>query len=104
LLGDAGHSTAPDLGQGGCQALEDGWVLAHQLLTTNVGVADALQRYQAARRSRTADIIIKARKRSDTTHGVDPEKTRAWYAELAREDGASILNAIAATVLSGPLG
>jgi FAD-dependent urate hydroxylase len=104
LLGDAGHSTAPDLGQGGCQALEDGWVLAHQLLTTNVGVADALQRYQVARRSRTADIIVKARKRSDTTHGIDPEKTRAWYAELAREDGASILNAIAATVLSGPLG
>jgi FAD-dependent urate hydroxylase len=104
LLGDAGHSTAPDLGQGGCQALEDGWVLAHQLLTTNIGVADALQRYQAARQSRTTDIIVKARKRSDTTHGVDPEKTRAWYAELAREDGASILNAIAATVSAGPLG
>jgi FAD-dependent urate hydroxylase len=104
LLGDAGHSTAPDLGQGGCQALEDGWVLAHQLLTTNIGVADALRRYQAARLVRTADIIVKARKRSDTTHGVDPEKTRAWYAELAREDGASILNAIAATVLGGPLG
>jgi FAD-dependent urate hydroxylase len=104
LLGDAGHNTAPDLGQGGCQALEDAWVLANQLLTTNIGVPDALQRYEAARLTRTRDIILKARKRSNVTHGIEPERTRAWYAELAQEDGSSILGAIASTILGGPLG
>jgi FAD-dependent urate hydroxylase len=103
LLGDAAHSTVPDLGQGGCQAMEDGWVLANALLTNDLGVEDALLRYQAARFERTADIIRRARKRSDVTHGVEPEKTLEWYAELANEDGASILRAIAGTILGGPL-
>lgn len=104
LLGDAGHSTAPDLGQGGCQAMEDAWVLGNQLLTTNISVADALQRYQAARLGRTTDIILKARKRSNMTHGRDPGRTREWYRELASEDGTNIMGAIANTILGGPLG
>lgn len=103
LLGDAAHSTVPDLGQGGCQAMEDAWVLANALLTNDLGVEDALQRYEAARLERTADIIRRARKRSDVTHGIEPDKTLEWYAELAREDGTSILRAIAGTILGGPL-
>jgi FAD-dependent urate hydroxylase len=103
LLGDAGHSTAPDLGQGGCQAMEDAWVLANALLTNNLGVEDALLRYEAARRERTADIIVRARKRSNVTHGIEPDKTLEWYDELAREDGTSIMRALAATILGGPL-
>lgn len=31
LLGDAAHATTPNLGQGGCQAIEDGWAIAHYL-------------------------------------------------------------------------
>ncbi|MBM7846503.1 FAD-dependent monooxygenase [Herpetosiphon giganteus] len=31
LLGDAAHATTPNLGQGGCQAIEDAWVLAEML-------------------------------------------------------------------------
>jgi FAD-dependent urate hydroxylase len=103
LLGDAAHSTAPDLGQGGCQAMEDAWVLANALSTNDLGVEDALERYEAARRERTTDIILRARKRSNVTHGIDPDKTREWYAELAREDGTSIMRAVAATILGGPL-
>lgn len=103
LLGDAGHSMPPDLGQGGCQAMEDAWVLADSLLTTNLSVADALRRYEGKRLPRTTEIIERARKRSDVTHGTDPEKTRQWYAELAREDGSSILGAITKTILGGPL-
>ena len=103
LLGDSGHSTAPDLGQGGCQALEDAWVLANCLVTTNLTVSDALQRYDAARKDRVADIVHKARKRSDMTHGQQPEKTQQWYQELQSEDGTNIMNAIAQTIVAGPL-
>ena len=103
LIGDAAHSTAPDLGQGGCQAMEDAWSLANALLTTNLSVADALQRYEDGRRERVADVILKARKRSNTTHAKEPEKTRQWYADLAQEDGTNIMDAIAQTILLGPL-
>ena len=103
LIGDAAHSMAPDLGQGGCQALEDAWVLANYLRTTTLGVEDALQRYNTARQDRVANIIDRARERSDITHGTDPVQTQAWYDELQQEDGTTIMGAIARTVLGGPL-
>jgi FAD-dependent urate hydroxylase len=103
LLGDAGHSMAPDLGQGGCQALEDAWVLVNYLHSTNLSIADALKRYEVARKDRTADIVLRARKRSDMTHGKDPEKTQKWYEELKQEDGTDIMSAISKTILAGPL-
>lgn len=103
LLGDAGHGTAPDLGQGGCQAMEDSFVLANYLQTTNISVEDALKRYEAARINRVADIVTRARKRAEMTHGKDPEKTRQWYEELQFEDGSNIINGISKTILAGPL-
>ena len=103
LIGDAAHSTAPDLGQGGCQAMEDAWCLANVLVTTNIGVSDALERYQGNRLERVAQIVLKARKRAHMTHGKVPDKTQQWYSELAMEDGSNIINAIADTILSGPM-
>ncbi|MBE9075982.1 FAD-dependent urate hydroxylase HpxO [Romeria aff. gracilis LEGE 07310] len=103
ILGDASHSTAPDLGQGGCQAMEDAWVMSNALLTTNLGVADALKRYEAARKERTADVIRKARERSNMTHGKEPQETQQWYKELEHEDGTTIMDAISRTILKGPL-
>lgn len=103
LLGDAAHSATPDLGQGGCQALEDAWVLTKCLLTNNLGVADALQRYEAARQDRTASLVLKARKRANLIHGHDGKKTRQWYGELAQEDGTNIITAITRVILEGPL-
>lgn len=103
LLGDAGHSTAPDLGQGGCQAVEDALVLTTYLQTTNISVEDALKRYEVARKDRVADVILRARKRSEMTHGKDPEKTQQWYEQLKHEDGTDIMNAISKTILAGPL-
>ncbi|MEM9537606.1 MAG: FAD-dependent urate hydroxylase HpxO [Cyanobacteria bacterium P01_E01_bin.45] len=103
LLGDAAHSTSPDLGQGGCQAIEDAWVLANSLISTNVGVVDALTRYEAARQERTADVTRKALKRARMIHGYDPARTQRWYEELANEDGSAITEAIASLILQGPL-
>lgn len=102
LLGDAAHSSTPDLGQGGCQAIEDAWALTTSLVTTNISVADALKRYEAERKERTAEIILKARERADMIHGKVLEKTEQWYGELAQEDGGRIMAAIAKIIQKGP--
>ena len=103
LLGDAAHSTTPDLGQGGCQALEDAWVLTNHLASSTLGVADALQRYEADRTERTATIVRKALKRARMIHNHDPDRTQQWYAELAEEDGSKVMDAISSVILQGPL-
>ncbi|MCU1364829.1 MAG: hpxO [Ilumatobacteraceae bacterium] len=102
LIGDAAHTTAPDLGQGGCLAMEDALVLANYLTTTSIGVADALARFSVERVPRAAQIIARATKRAHITHGHDPEKTADWYRELAAEDGATIINGICDSILAGP--
>ena len=103
LLGDSGHATTPTLGQGGCQAVEDAEVLTRYLVTTNISVADALQRYEAERKDRTASLVLKARKRTDTIYGKDPDLTNAWYAQLQQEDPAAVTGALAKVILGGPM-
>jgi FAD-dependent urate hydroxylase len=103
LLGDAAHTTTPDLGQGGCQALEDAFVLSNYLLSTNLGVEDALKRYEAERKERTGPIVLKARKRADQIHGADPAVTQQWYEQLRSESPADVIGAISKTILGGPL-
>lgn len=103
LLGDSAHATCPDLGQGGCQAMEDGLVLTQYLLTTNMGVEYALQRYETERKERTSAVVQKARRRAEMIHGVDPEITNKWYQQLAHEDPTDVTNAISQVILAGPL-
>ncbi|MBW5482470.1 FAD-dependent oxidoreductase, partial [Streptomyces bambusae] len=79
-LGDAAHAMAPNLGQGGCQGVEDAVVLAHLLPTGDAGdtgnagdtgdgpdpdadpVPAALAAYTAARRDRTDAVRVRARR------------------------------------------
>ncbi|MFJ3877776.1 FAD-dependent monooxygenase [Streptomyces sp. NPDC090077] len=75
-LGDAAHAMAPNLGQGGCQAIEDAVVLAHLLPPGDTGdtggaesgeggrdpVPAALAAYTAARRARTDAVRVRARR------------------------------------------
>lgn len=103
LLGDAAHTTCPDLGQGGCQALEDGLVLTQYLTTTNISVEDALKRYERDRLDRANPVVEKARQRAETIHGKDPELTQQWYEQLAEEDPQAVTSAIARVILAGPL-
>lgn len=102
LLGDSAHAMAPDLGQGGCQAMEDAWVLARCLDAEQDPLA-ALQAYQAARLGRVAGIVERARKRCEITHGHEPQATQAWYAELARETGETVIAGLRKTAEGGPL-
>ncbi len=102
LVGDAGHATTPTLGQGGCQAMEDAEILCRYLVTTNISVEDALQRYESARKERTARLVLKARQRADTIYGKDMELTQQWYESLKEEEEEDVTNAIAKIILGGP--
>ncbi|MCY7337769.1 MAG: FAD-dependent urate hydroxylase HpxO [Chamaesiphon sp.] len=103
LLGDAAHGTCPDLGQGGCQALEDAWVLTNYLIATNISVPDALKRYESERKERANAVVAKARQRAEQIHGRDPAVTLAWYQQLKTEPPEAVAGAIAKTILGGPL-
>lgn len=61
LLGDSAHSMQPNMGQGGCQAIEDGYVLADVLSRCNMEEGDeciqqALNEYARRRCARAASI------------------------------------------------
>ncbi|WP_252108311.1 MULTISPECIES: FAD-dependent urate hydroxylase HpxO [unclassified Halomonas] len=110
LMGDAAHGMAPDLGQGGCQAMEDAWVLMEVVSAaldeehdTAAALAKALERYDEARVERVGEIVARARKRAAMIHGDNPAETQAWYEELGREDGHGVLEGIRKTVAGGPL-
>ena len=55
LLGDAAHPCTPNLGQGGCMAIEDALVLAKSL-KLNSSPELALRRYESIRRKRTRHV------------------------------------------------
>jgi len=73
LMGDAVHAMMPNLGQGGCQAIEDALVIAEELESLETreqsGIRQSLKSYQNRRKARSAavqglsrfasDIIIK---------------------------------------------
>lgn len=62
-LGDAAHAMTPNLGQGGCQAVEDAAVLGHLLAGAGpTEVPAALAAYSAARCARTDAIRVRARR------------------------------------------
>jgi 2-polyprenyl-6-methoxyphenol hydroxylase-like FAD-dependent oxidoreductase len=55
MLGDAIHPTTPNLGQGGCLAIEDAMVLA-RCFETYGATEEALRKYEGCRYQRTAAI------------------------------------------------
>ncbi|WP_445115698.1 FAD-dependent urate hydroxylase HpxO [Acinetobacter sp. WZC-1] len=103
IVGDAAHSTTPDIGQGGCQAMEDAIYLARVLQINTLGVEDALKRYQNKRNARANELVLRARKRCDITHMKDEQMTRQWYAELRQEEGGHIMKGILSNITGNPL-
>lgn len=88
LLGDAVHPMMPNLGQGGCQAIEDAYELA-RALDSNDNVADALQAYQKTRAPRVATVSMLSRLASDliinafdTPWSVHDDKGSSWKSYL----------------------
>lgn len=103
LVGDAAHSTTPDIGQGGCQAMEDAIYLARALQINTLGVEDALSRYQEKRNERTKEMVLRARKRCDVTHMKDEATTQTWYSELRQEQGPHIMQGIIHNIVGNVL-
>eukprot|EP00322_Chrysochromulina_rotalis_P000941 CAMPEP_0115859012 /NCGR_PEP_ID=MMETSP0287-20121206/16393_1 /TAXON_ID=412157 /ORGANISM="Chrysochromulina rotalis, Strain UIO044" /LENGTH=551 /DNA_ID=CAMNT_0003313293 /DNA_START=338 /DNA_END=1993 /DNA_ORIENTATION=+ len=67
LLGDAIHAMMPNLGQGGCQALEDASVISEMLTkaTKRTEVTEALSQYRNRRLTRSAAVQGLSRFASD---------------------------------------
>jgi 2-polyprenyl-6-methoxyphenol hydroxylase-like FAD-dependent oxidoreductase len=71
LLGDAAHAMLPNLGQGGCQAIEDAAVLAASL-TGGADVPEALNAYEQARKPRAEMVARQSRRMSGLAHLRNP--------------------------------
>jgi len=72
ILGDAAHPMLPYLGQGACQAMEDGCVLAAALAAMPDDVPGALKLYERARLPRANRVVLAARARGEDNHLVSP--------------------------------
>lgn len=57
LLGDAAHPTTPNLGLGGCMAIEDSLVLARAFAENDDDHTRAFAQYQAERQARTRRVV-----------------------------------------------
>lgn len=57
LLGDAAHATTPNMGQGGCQGIEDAFYISQLLAKANAPEA-AFEQFEQQRRKKT-DYVVK---------------------------------------------
>jgi salicylate hydroxylase len=80
LLGDAAHPMLPYLGQGACQAMEDGVVLASALAAMPDDWPSALKLYERVRLPRASRVVLSARDRGEDNHLVSPVK--AWKRDI----------------------
>ena len=68
ILGDAAHPMLPYLGQGACQAVEDGCVLAAALDSMRDDIEGALKLYERVRVPRASKVVLTARSRGEDNH------------------------------------
>ena len=76
VLGDAAHPMLPYLGQGACQAIEDGCVLAAALAAEPDDPVAALGRYERSRRPRAGRVVLASRERGVSNHLASPWAAR----------------------------
>ena len=74
LLGDAAHPMLQYLAQGACMALEDAVTLGEALRASGGDLAAAFQRYQHARVSRTARVVLLTREMGRVYHARGVER------------------------------
>ncbi len=79
LLGDAAHPTTPNLGLGGCMAIEDALVLARAFDETGDHTA-AFAQYESERHARTASVVRMSRLMGRFGSWRNPVAVAAWQA------------------------
>jgi 2-polyprenyl-6-methoxyphenol hydroxylase-like FAD-dependent oxidoreductase len=77
LLGDAAHPTTPNLGLGGCMAIEDAVVLARALRQTGA-YGPAFAHYEFERHTRTARVVTMSRLMGRTGSLTNPLAVKVW--------------------------
>ncbi|WP_171905310.1 FAD-dependent monooxygenase, partial [Cellulosimicrobium cellulans] len=97
LVGDAAHAMLPNVGQGGCQALEDAVVLGVRA-PASADVVPALQRWSAERRPRVEKVMRLSARVAGPTRWTSPVLTGA------RDLGAQVAGSWAASLGSRALG
>jgi 2-polyprenyl-6-methoxyphenol hydroxylase-like FAD-dependent oxidoreductase len=80
LLGDAAHPTTPNLGQGGCMAIEDAVVLANAL-AAEPSPERAFRRYESRRFARTRWLVEESRRFGRVAQAASP--FAVWARDLA---------------------
>ena len=80
VLGDAAHPMLPYLGQGACQAIEDGAILATACSAEASDPLTGLARYERTRRPRASRVVLAARERGLSNHLTSP--WAAWRRDL----------------------
>jgi salicylate hydroxylase len=81
LLGDAAHPMLPYLGQGACQAIEDGCVLAAALAAQPDDPVTALALYERSRRPRASRVVLTSRERGESNHLAS--RSAAWRRDIS---------------------
>jgi FAD-dependent urate hydroxylase len=71
LLGDSAHAMTPNMGQGGCQAIEDAVVLGKCLRTAS-SIESGLRAYQNQRLSRANSIALMSRRMGQAVTQANP--------------------------------
>jgi salicylate hydroxylase len=72
VLGDAAHPMLPYLGQGACQSIEDGCLLAAALAARPDDPVGALELYERSRRPRASQVVLASRQRGVSNHLASP--------------------------------
>jgi salicylate hydroxylase len=89
LLGDACHPMVPFMAQGACMAIEDAVVLGRAFDgAQELNVADALKRYEDARKARTARVQIGSRGNEWLKEGGNADWVYAYDASSAPLEAA----------------
>jgi 2-polyprenyl-6-methoxyphenol hydroxylase-like FAD-dependent oxidoreductase len=73
LLGDAAHAMTPNLGQGGAQAIEDAFLLAHKLSSYGI-ISEAFREYERLRMPKVRRMVHTAWR-----YGGSPTSAAAGY-------------------------
>jgi 2-polyprenyl-6-methoxyphenol hydroxylase-like FAD-dependent oxidoreductase len=89
LLGDAIHPTTPNLGQGGCLAMEDAMVLA-RCFEKYGATEEVFRKYERARHKRTSAVSIYSR-----YYGAVGQWENVWARSLRRTAFALVPEALA---------